>query len=77
MPTKILPDGRFVMWGRLTAEEKHMLYKHGFNSPPIGVPSTALRPSRAAVVTKDTVSSKESGSGKGDISSSESGTNSR
>ena len=54
MPSKIQPDGRFVMWGRLTAEEKHMLYKHGFGSPPIGVPSRALRPSKPTV-TEDPV----------------------
>ena len=42
MPSEVQPDGRVVMWGRLTAEEKHMLYKHGFGSPPIGVPSRAL-----------------------------------
>jgi hypothetical protein len=54
MPSKVQPDGRFLMWGRLTAEEKHMLYKHGFGSPPIGVPSRALRPSKPTV-TEDPV----------------------
>ena len=54
MPSKIQSDGRFVMWGRLTAEEKHKLYKHGFGSPPIGVPSRALRPSKPTV-TEDPV----------------------
>ena len=46
MPSKVFPDGRIVIWGRLTAEEKHNLYKHGFGSPPIAVPSRALRPSK-------------------------------
>ena len=54
MPSEVQPDGRFVMWGRLTAEEKHKLYKHGFGSPPIGVPSRALRPSKPTV-TEDPV----------------------
>ena len=54
MPSKVFPDGRIVMWGRLTAEEKHNLYKHGFGSPPIAVPSRALRPSKPTV-TEDPV----------------------
>ena len=54
MPSKVQPDGTVVMWGRLTAEEKHKLYKHGFGSPPIGVPSRALRPSKPTV-TEDPV----------------------
>ena len=54
MPSEVQPDGRFVMWGRLTAEEKHKLYKHGFGSPPIAVPSRALRPSKPTA-TEDPV----------------------
>ena len=54
MPSKIQSDGTFLMWGRLTAEEKHMLYKHGFGSPPIAVPSRAVRPSKPTA-TEDPV----------------------
>ena len=54
MPSKVLSDGRIIRWGRLTAEEKHNLYKHGFGSPPIAAPSRALRPSKPTV-TEDPV----------------------
>ena len=54
MPSEVLSDGRIVSWGRPTAEEKHRLYKHGFGSPPIAVPSRALRPSKPTA-TEDPV----------------------
>ena len=42
---KMLSNGRWVMWGPYTKDELDELHDMGVHSPPIRVPSLALKPS--------------------------------
>ncbi len=42
---KMLSNGRWVMWGPYTRDELDELHNMGVHSPPIRVPSRALKPS--------------------------------
>ena len=42
---KMLSNGRWVMWGPYTRDELDELHDMGVHSPPIRLPSLALKPS--------------------------------
>ena len=56
---KMLSNGRWVMWGPYTKDELDELHDMGVHSPPIRVPSLALKPSVAQKGTQKSDSEEE------------------